>query len=383
MTKRATQSSALVWLFVTALGCGGGDAAHGAPSSAGAPSGSSAADGSATASSAASVAAQASATQAPEDPDAPFEVIDLHVDTPYEVHMKNRPVSLPEGHATPDALRAGHYVGIVYPLYIADYMNHDHPRVADAEALLGTIDRILAAHPDLLHREGAGSAAPVTAYLSIEGGGAFAEDVTAIDRFIARGVRLVGLVHAHDSPLATSATGKDRKRGLSDQGKELGRRVYAAGALVDVSHMSDASFADVVPLAKAAGAPIVATHSNARAVAKHKRNLTDEQLRAIAASGGVAGLNFHGPYLRTAGKAKLADVVVHAKHMIEVAGIEHVAIGSDFDGGNPPKGLGDASKLPDLAQALLAAGLSRADVRKIFSGNARRVLAWQPAAPPR
>ena len=326
-------------------------------------------------------AATPPAAPPPVDPAAPFGVVDLHVDTPYQVHIKHRPIDLPEGHATDAALVAGHYIGIVYPIYIADYLNKNHPRVEDAEAIFSTIQQLVLAHPKLLHAAGVESAAPLTAYFSIEGAGAFADDIPAIDRFIARGVRLVGVVHAHDNALATSATGKDRKHGLSEAGRAFCRRVYAAGALVDVSHMSDAAFADLVPIAAEFGAPIVATHSNARAIAKHKRNLTDEQLRIIAETGGVAGLNFHSPYVRTKGKAKLADLVAHAKHMIEVAGIVHVAIGSDFDGGKPVKGLDDASHLPDLGDALLAAGLSREDVHAIFSGNALRVLGWKP--PPR
>jgi membrane dipeptidase len=122
----------------------------------------------------------------------------------------------------------------------------------------------------------------------------------------------------------------------------------------------------------------VATHSNARAVADHPRNLTDDQLRAIARSGGVAGLNLHGGFLRRGGPATTADAVKQALHMVEVAGVEHVAIGSDFDGASPPADLPDASHMPQLADALLAAGIDRAGVRAIFEGNARRVLAWKP-----
>jgi membrane dipeptidase len=158
--------------------------------------------------------------------------------------------------------------------------------------------------------------------------------------------------------------------------------VYDKGALIDVSHLSDAGFDDLVPIAREHGAPIVATHSNARAVADNPRNLTDAQLRSIAASGGVAGLNFHGPFVTKGGDASLDDVGKMVDHMVRVAGIDHVAIGSDFDGGiRPPHGLEDASRFPALAEYLVKRGMEPGDVLKIFALNALRILAWRPAKP--
>lgn len=322
------------------------------------------------------------APSGPTAPDGPPRVIDLHVDTPWQVHFKGRSPDLPEGHATMQALRSGRYAAITYPIYIADHLHDGHPTVADADAILKTIEDLIARHDEVLWDPRKGGVAPadrVTALISIEGAGAFADDVTQIDRFVARGVRFVGPVHAADNRLATSATGKKPGHGLTDVGKAFCRRVYAAGALVDVSHMSDAAFADLQAIADEVGAPIVATHSNARAVADHPRNLTDDQLRAIARSGGVAGLNLHGAFLRRGAAASLDDAVKQALHMVEIAGAQHVAIGSDFDGASPPADLADASQMPRLADALVAAGLSRSDVHAIFEGNARRVLGWKPA----
>src|SRR6185436_1457779 len=108
-------------------------------------------------------------------------------------------------------------------------------------------------------------------------------------------------------------------------------------------------------IARAHHAPVVATHSNARAVAAHARNLTDDQLRVIRETGGVAGLNFHAQFVNGTNEATVADVVKQAEHMVSVAGIDHVAIGSDFDGGiKTPEGLEDAGTLPVLAAALRA-----------------------------
>ncbi len=336
-------------------------------------------------------AASASATPSSTPPGGAVDetvlprVVDLHVDTPWQVHFKGRSLDLPEGQATMQGLRTGRYAAITYPIYIADHLHGGNPTIADADAILRTIDALILKHPEVLWDPRAGGTAPsdrVEAFISIEGAGAFAADVTQIDRFIARGVRFVGPVHAADNKLASSATGKRPGHGLTDAGKALCRRVYAAGALVDVSHMSDAAFTDLQAIATDVGAPIVATHSNARAVADKSRNLTDEQLRIIARSGGVAGLNLHGSFLRAEGLASMEDAVKQAKHMIDVAGYEHVAIGSDFDGASPPADLADASRMPALAEALERAGVSRKQVRAIWEGNARRVLAWKPRPKP-
>src|SRR5262249_15852955 len=137
--------------------------------------------------------------------------------------------------------------------------------------------------------------------------------------------------------------------------------------------------ADLVPIAKAHGAPIVATHSNARAVADSPRNLTDDQLRIIAETGGVAGINFHTPFLTKNKEASLEDVSAMLRHMGKVAGIDHVAVGADCDGGiKPPGGLDDASRFPELATYLQTHGMAQGDVLKIFSLNALRILAWRP-----
>lgn len=315
------------------------------------------------------------------DAEAPLGVVDLHVDVPWQVHFKGRALGLIDGQARVDTLRAGGYVGIVLPIYLPDGAHKDGAHLDDAEAIFKTIEALIAHNPIFLPL-GSASAEPgrISTFLAIEGAGAFAADLTAIDKFIDRGLRLVSPCHAKNSPLASSATGKKVDHGLTELGKQFVERVYARGALIDVSHVSDRAFADLVPIAKKYGAPIVATHSNARALAGHPRDLTDEQLRIIGETGGVAGLNFHAPFVAGRNDASLGEVVLQVERMVRVAGIEHVAIGSDFDGGiRAADGLADTSKLPALGKALRAHGLSRADVLKIFSLNALRVLGWRPA----
>ena len=334
---------------------------------------------SAAASGAAVAAAAPAAEESPPSATDPPRAIDMHVDTPWQVKFKGRPATVPEGHATMGALKKGNYAGIVYPIYIPDYLHDSNPTIQDAEEIFDTIDAIVAANADLLHPHAKGPTpkGKVTAYAAIEGAGCFAKDITQIDRFIDRGVVFVGPVHWHDSALSTSATGQDKKkRGLTDAGKKFAARVYERGGIVDVSHMSDRGFEDLVPIAEKYGAPIVATHSNARKVTKHARNLSDEQLEIIAKTGGVVGLNFYGKFVSSKGDPDIDDLVKHAKHIIKVAGIDHVGIGSDYDGGDPIKGLEDASKIGALAKALREAGLSAEDVHKLFSENVKRVVRW-------
>ncbi|MFT3775427.1 MAG: membrane dipeptidase [Minicystis sp.] len=316
----------------------------------------------------------------PEDP--PIAVVDLHVDVPWQVHFKGRAPSLKEGHASLPALVAGKYIGIVLPIYLPDSTHRDGAHIEDADAIFATIESIIAKNPTFLPL-GAKNAEPdkITTFLSIEGAGAFAADITAIDRFIDRGLRLVSPCHAKNTLLSSSATGQKVDFGLTKLGKDFAERVYSRGALMDVSHVSDAAFADIAAIARAHGAPVVATHSNARAVARQPRNLTDEQLRVIAETGGVAGINFHAQFVNGTNDATLADVVKQTEYMVKVAGIDHVAVGSDFDGGiRTPEGLEDASTFPALAQALRKRGMSYEDVLKIFSLNALRVLGWRPAS---
>ena len=326
----------------------------------------------------------AAGTAASDDDDGPFGVVDLHVDLPWQVHFKGRAAELGATETRGKAFREGGYLALVLPIYLPDKVRPEGPSIADAEAVLATIEGLSRSEP-LLLPTGSAEASPgrITTFLAIEGAGAFAADPSAIDRFIARGVRLIGPAHAASTAFATSATGKDLGYGLSDAGKAFCRRIYEHGALVDVSHLSDRAFADLVPIARELGAPIVATHSSARALAKSPRNLTDDQLRTLADTGGIAGVNFHGPFVSEAAEVTLDDVVRQVEHMVAVAGIDHVAIGSDFDGGiRPPVGLETPASLPSLARALRQRGWSAVDVRKVFGLNALRVLAWRGASGP-
>lgn len=314
------------------------------------------------------------------EPDVPIMVVDLHADVPWQVRDRGRSPKLVEGQLRIEAIKAGRYGGIVLPIYISDKIKGG-PKVSDAEALYEAAKSVVEAS-DIFMPLGSRTADPerISTFLAIEGAGAFAEDPPAIDRFIDRGVRLISLAHTRNNKFATAAMGKHEKFGLTELGKDFAKRIYEKGALVDVSHLSDLGFDDLVPIADSYGAPIVATHSNARALCDVPRNLTDAQLRHISRTGGVAGLNFHGAFVcSNAPKPTMSDVIKQLEYMVKLAGIEHVSIGSDFDGDiDPAEGLEDASRMPALAAELRRRKWTNDDILKVFSLNALRVLSYRP-----
>ncbi|MCC6648442.1 MAG: membrane dipeptidase [Polyangiaceae bacterium] len=315
-------------------------------------------------------AAAALAAAAPSASASPtFGVVDLHVDLPFQAQFRGKS-PLDQGQATTRALLAGHVEGVVLPLFVPERLG------VDPEQLTAVHRAALALRARQPFAPLPGEAAPRTqTWLSLEGARTLTGSPRDIAAWVARGVRVVGVIHSSDSALGGSATGNARG-GLTPAGAELARAALEAGALLDASHASDAAFDDLLELSRARGVPLLATHSSARALTPHPRNLDDERLRALAATGGVVGVNFHAPYVsRRPGRATLTDVVAHLEHLVAVAGEDAVAIGSDFDGDmRPPVGLASPADFPALARALLAAGWSEARVRKVFSVNARRVL---------
>jgi membrane dipeptidase len=313
------------------------------------------------------------ATEASAEPSYP--VVDLHVDLPYQLGYHAHPLRQGMGQASLSELRAGAVAGVVLPLFVPREVSPTGPRRSDLE---DQYQRVLGElfGGEGLALPGCSETSAVRTWLSFEGAGPLADAPESLDAWVARGVRVVGLVHTEHNALASSSGDKRHvEYGLTEAGKQLVRRAHALGVPVDVSHASDRAVEDVLALARETGGVIVATHSNARALCDHPRNLTDAQLRGIAASGGVVGLNFHQPFVVRGRPAKLDDVVRQALHLLRVAGPDHVALGADFEGGiRPAQGLEDASHFPDLARALRRAGVSESGVRKVFAENALRVL---------
>ncbi|MBX3050931.1 MAG: dipeptidase [Caldilineaceae bacterium] len=216
--------------------------------------------------------------------------------------------------------------------------------------------------------------------LHFEGAEAIDRNFDALHVFYAAGLRSLGPVwsrpniFAHGVPFQFPSD-PDIGPGLTDAGKGLVRECNSLGILIDLSHLNAKGFWDVETLSTA---PLVATHSGAHALCASPRNLTDKQLDAIAASGGVAGVNFHTGFLREDGRSQeetsLTEIVRHVDYMVERVGIDHVALGSDFDGATMPTDLVNAAGLPKLMAALQAAGYGPEELAKIANGNWQRVL---------
>ncbi len=200
----------------------------------------------------------------------------------------------------------------------------------------------------------------------IENGYAVGLDIDNVDRFRSRGVAYMTLCHNGDNDICDSHKGNQEHNGLSDFGKQVVERMNRVGMMVDLSHASEKSFWDAL---ECSTKPIICSHSSSRALCDHTRNLTDDQMRALSRSGGVAQVCLYSGFLKKDGNATVVDAVRHIMHMIDVMGINHVGIGSDFDGGGGLPGLEDASWFVSLTERLMAEGLSDYDLSLVWGRN--------------
>jgi len=205
----------------------------------------------------------------------------------------------------------------------------------------------------------------VAGMLAIEGAQALDGSLTGVDALFAAGVRMIGLAHFFDNPVAGSAHGTERY-GLTPLGREVVRRMEALGIAVDVAHTAPAAVADVLALATR---PVVVSHTGVQATCAGPRNLTDDQIRAVGASGGVIGIGYFEGAVCGTGVAEIARAMTHVKRL---AGADHVALGSDFDGAVSTAF--DTTRLAPLVDGLFAAGWSDAEIRAAMGENALRVL---------
>ena len=204
----------------------------------------------------------------------------------------------------------------------------------------------------------------------IENGYAVGLDIDNVDRFRSRGVAYMTLCHNGDNDICDSHRGNNEHNGLSEFGKRVVERMNKTGMMVDLSHASEKSFWDAL---ECSSKPIICSHSSSRALCDHTRNLTDDQMRALARSGGVAQVCLYSGFLKKDGNATVEDAVRHIMHMIDVMGVDHVGIGSDFDGGGGLPGLEDASWFISLTEHLMAEGLSDSDLSLVWGANFLKV----------
>ncbi len=327
-------------------------------------------------------------------------------------------------------MKAGGLGAEFFAVYVGKEFVNKKPaeRGGAARRALDVIDVVLEQvrrHPESL--EAASTAADIrriaksgkiAALMGIEGGHAIEDSLPALRMFYKLGVRYMTLTHTNTNDWADSEgdinnSSIQHHNGLTDFGREVIREMNRIGMMVDISHVADKTFFDVIATTRA---PVIASHSSARAIANHPRNMSDDMLRAIAKNGGVVMVNFYDGFLdprkaelalreRTMedelkakysndpkraqeeidawrkandpGKTPLSVLMDHIDHIAKVAGIDHVGIGSDFDGvplTGLPEGMEDISKLPTITYELMKRGYSDADIKKVLGENLLRVM---------
>lgn len=285
-----------------------------------------------------------------------------------------------------------------FSIYVASSYAKEGGSARRALEMIDGVYEQVRRHPESLEMAGTVAdirrirrAGKIAALMGIEGGHAIEDSLAALRLFYRLGVRYMTLTHTNTNNWADSAggisiAGEKRHNGLSDFGKEVVREMNRLGMMVDISHIGDKTFWDVIEITQS---PVIASHSSARALTNVPRNLSDEMLRAIAKNGGVVMVNFYNGFINTeyarpgmpkptrpAETATMDMLMQHFEHIIKVAGIDHVGIGSDFDGieGLAPTGMEDVSKLPNITYELLKRGYSESDVRKVLGENLLRVM---------
>lgn len=351
-------------------------------------------------------------------------VLDSHCDTPSHI-LRLRNLSLDNDHAHVDfpKIRRGKVDGAFFALYVPAGMDGEES-FRYACRLLEGVESTVARNTDSVAFATSYSQAMAnkadgrfSVFLGLENGSALGEGFDRLKFFYDRGVRYVTLCHSSDNHICDSCSSKIKRwGGLSPFGKELVAEMNRLGMLIDVSHISDASFYDVL---ECSSKPVVATHSCCRALSDHPRNMTDDMIRALAAAGGVVQINFYPLFLDVAfsevisgsglvergeyiEKEFIADpsdserraawnavqdelqalprpsyklIADHIDHVVDLVGVDHVGIGSDFDGIEvTPDGMEDISMMQKLFDELRARGYSVSDLEKIASGNFFRVL---------
>ena len=207
--------------------------------------------------------------------------------------------------------------------------------------------------------------------LGIENGLALNGQLQNLNHFAQRGIVYMTLCHNGDNDICDSARGCNTHNGVSQFGQQVIREMNRLGIMVDLSHAAEKSFYDALDISSE---PIVCSHSSCRALCDHPRNLTVAQMRALAAKGGVIQVTMYNGFLVKDGEATVADALRHLEHAIEVMGIDHVGIGTDFDGDGGIRGLASSSDLVNLTRQLLARRYSERDIQKIWGGNFLRVM---------
>jgi len=353
-------------------------------------------------------------------------VMDTHDDTTQRLLDPKFDLSArhSDGHVDIPRMREGGLDAIFFSIWISS-------KILGPDAVKQALDQIDAVretvrkHPnDLLLATSAADVREakkqhkIAALMGVEGGHMMGNDLSVLRTFAALGVRYMTLTHMDNNEWADSSTDKPAHNGLTDFGKDAVREMNRLGIIVDISHVSDKTFYDALETSKA---PVFASHSSCRALCQAPRNMTDDMIRDLAKHGGVIQINYYVGFISQefrdyekahpeaekevkdeiakrcgdneacklvagdevvrewmqAGKLPKVDwttIVDHIDHAVKIAGIDHVGLGSDFDGATMPIGMQDVSHIPQITEALLKKGYSESDIRKILGENTLRIL---------
>ena len=317
-------------------------------------------------------------------------VVDAHIDTLLEIMVPPaRPIKLPTPRKFGERSSKGHVdlprlleSGVDLQIF-AVYIQPEYKIERALHRALQVFDRFykeLHDHEDKMMlftkvsdvRE-AEKQGKIAAMLSIEGGEAVEADLGILRMLYRLGLRAMTLTWNERNQIADGAGEGRTKGGLTNFGVELVKEMNNLGMVVDVSHLNDAGFFDVI---ETTTKPIIASHSNCRAVCNHRRNLTDDMIKILADNGGVMGMNFAPSFVdENKENATLERVLDHVDHIVKVASVDNVGLGSDFDGiETTPKGLEDVTRMPYLTEGLLKRGYKEDDIRKVLGENFLRVF---------
>ncbi|AGB41383.1 Zn-dependent dipeptidase, microsomal dipeptidase [Halobacteroides halobius DSM 5150] len=311
-----------------------------------------------------------------------MNLIDLHCDTIYRI-CNNQTASLKKNsfHVDLEKLQQANSWAQFFALFI-DYKEEAIYGENPFEHTLGMLDRfyqeveandelvaIAKNYQDLKANQQENK---ISAFLTIEEGGVLEGQLSRLRNFYRLGVRLITLTWNYPNQLGYSNSKLQyRQQGLTPFGRQVVKEMNKLGMLIDVSHLSDQGFYDVAQLSSQ---PFIASHSNARELRDHHRNLTDKMIRIIAKQGGVIGLNFAASFLGDNKISKVEDIVRHIKHIRNVGGSEVIALGSDFDGIDCELEISNIAKIDKLITTLKKNQFTTEEIEKIFFKNAERVI---------
>ena len=284
----------------------------------------------------------------------------------------------PDLHTDLPRLRRGGVGGQFWSVYVPCELA-GHAAVTAVLEQIELVHALAAAYPEHLRLAGTAdeveaaiAAGRVASLLGAEGGHCIAESLGVLRALYRLGVRYLTLTHNKNVPWADSATDQPAAGGLTGFGRDVVAEMNRLGMLVDLSHVAASTMHDALDVTSA---PVIFSHSSCRAVHDHPRNVPDDVLERLPGNGGVCMVTFVPKFVSANPKAGIADVVTHLEHVREVAGVEHVGIGGDYDGvATVPVGLEDVSTYPALFEALLDRGWNPADLAKLAGRNVLRVL---------